>query len=193
MQDSDLVPGRIGHGINFDGTDDEITFTNKLTGMGSHTISAWVNQRTTNKVNAIVAFGTDTLNQARWFYSSYGGSYQVSMGLYSNDFISSTDIRGAGFTHLVWTYDGTTSALYVNGTLAQSQAQSGADTMGANGWLGNAAVTGPRGFGPDQHLNGQLDEIRVYAGVLGAARIKAEYQNEVAPCTFVTIGPQRAP
>ena len=40
-----------------------------------------------------------------------------------------------------------------------------------------------------QGVTGQLDEVRVYADAMSADRIRAEYENQAAPDTFVSNGP----
>src|SRR5262249_22301868 len=71
---NDSVAAQLGRGIDFKDGADQITFPNPLTGGTSHTISVWINQRTTTTNDAIIAMGNGALNQARWFHSRYNAA-----------------------------------------------------------------------------------------------------------------------
>lgn len=187
MQAGDLVAGQIGAAIDFDGSDDEITFTNPLSGGTSHTISAWVNQRSTNNDDAIVVLGNGAMNQARWLYGARAGD-EVAFGFYTNDHISSINIENDGWRLLHWTYDGSTSRLYINGAQQGGSVTSGTvNTQGNTGWIGNVSDTD---FGTNMNLNGQIDEVRIAAAVRTAEWIETEFNNQSNPSTFYTVGPE---
>lgn len=194
MTPSDLVVGQVGGAIDFDGNDDEIRFTNTFVGGGSHTISGWIEQRVSTGRDAILAFGADSTNFSRALFSVFDNG-PVAGGFYFNDFFTSTDLRPRGWTYVTWTYDGADSRIYINGS--QSPADpvqvfahpQPANTIGTNGWLGNVFLPAPAsGFGPDQHLNGRLDEVRVYAGLRDANWIQAEFDNQSLPAQFAVMG-----
>ena len=75
---------------------------------------------------------------------------------------SSAHAYGAGslatnsWSYLAATYDGTALRLYVNGTLAASQAASGAITSSTNPLtIGSDPIWG-------QYFNGLIDQVRIY-------------------------------
>ena len=187
MQASALVPGQIGDAIDFDGSDDEITFVNPLSGNTPHTFSAWVDQKGTGSNDAVVVLGNDNFNRARFLHSVYSGN--VGFGFYSNDEISSLDIRDDGWTLLHWVYDGTRSRLYANGTQVGGVVtlMPGVDTQGSEGWIGNAPD--PR-FGTSLNLKGQVDEVRITTVTRPAEWIRTEFNNQSEPSTFYTVGPE---
>jgi hypothetical protein len=115
----DVVIGQLGRGLNFDGNNDQLAFTSTITGTGAHTVSAWVNQRTTNNNDALVVFGNAVCNQARWFHTRYNTATAAN-GFYCSDWASpGVDIQGDGFVLLHWTYDGAgNGAIYLDGALA---------------------------------------------------------------------------
>jgi hypothetical protein len=186
MQSSDLVAGQIGDAIDFDGSDDEITFANSISGNTPHTISAWVNQRSTSSDDAVVVLGTGMPQQARWFYSARFGD-NVAFGYYANDHVSETNIENDDWTLLHWTYDGNTSRLYVNGAQQGSAITSGSNvnTQGTDGRIGNV----PSGaFGSAMNLAGQADEVRIASIARPAEWIETEFNNQSNPSSFYTIG-----
>jgi hypothetical protein len=188
MQSSDLVPGQIGDGIDFDGSDDEITFTNPISGNMSHTISAWVRQEGTGSQDSVVTLGNGEMNRARWLHSVYFGG-TLAAGFYSNDHTTNVDIRDDGWTLLHWTYDGTRSRLHVNGEQAGSSVtpSAGIDTEGSEGRIGDARE--PE-FGQNMNLNGQIDEVRIATVARPAEWIQTEFNNQLNPSTFYMVGPE---
>jgi hypothetical protein len=188
MQSSDLVPGQIGDGIDFDGSDDEITFVNSISGNTPHTISAWVNQRTTSTNDMVLVLGTGEVERARWLNSARNGD-TVGFGFYANDYTSDINIENDDWTLLHWTYDGSTSRLYVNGAQESSDVESGSgvNTQGTDGRIGNAPSAA---FGSAMNLNGQADEVRIATVARPPEWILTEFNNQSSPSTFYTVGPE---
>jgi hypothetical protein len=187
MDSSDLVVGHIGDGIDFDGSNDEITFVNSISGNTPHTISAWVSQRTTGSNDAVVVLGTGSPNRARWLYSARNGN-TVAFGFYANDLVSGNNIENDGWTLLHWTYDGNTSRLYVNGEQeGPSDASGSVDTQGTDGRIGNVPSAA---FGSAMNLNGQADEVRIATAARPQEWIQTEFNNQSNPSTFYAVGPE---
>lgn len=65
------------------------------------------------------------------------------------------------WVHVAVTLSGTTGTLYVDGTIAGTNAQ-----MTQN-WLGRSQ------FSNDPDLQGRVDDFRIYSGALGATEIAA--------------------
>jgi len=186
------VAARLGGGITFDGVDDEITFTNDLTGNGSHTFSAWVNADAPlgNSFASIVTIGNAMTGRSRWLHTSFP---DVAVGFYGNDYANTAvDIEGDGFTLLHWVYDGTTrvSRIYRDGALVATSPQHGnnVNTTGAGGHIGNAPAAWGAGGNTTNPLKGILDEVRLATTVRDAAWIAAEYANQNAPASFYSVG-----
>ena len=172
MVAGDSISAVVGNGMDFDGTDDELTFTNGFTGTSNHTISAWVNQRTSSASrDTIFSIGNGVADQNRYIYSA-ATDLDVAVAFYANTYDTNTSIEGSGWKHLAWVYDGTSSSLFLDGVLtAGPAAQSGANTAGTAGSIGNA-TWGAR------NLNGQLDEVRFRTSVVSAGWITTEYNNQ---------------
>ncbi len=190
---ADQVPARLGGGVDFDGNDDRIQFTNPFTGTGDHTISAWVNQRTASGFDDIVTVGNPQVNASRWFRSHYLDG--VSAGFYGNDMPGSVaDIDNAGWVLLHWTWIGSNrrSRIYRDGVVVDDRTLGpGINTQGAVGHLGYAPIQWGPGGNTSCALNGILDEVRLATVERSAGWIATEFANQSAPQQFYTVGAEQ--
>jgi hypothetical protein len=192
------VNAQLGSGVAFDGGTGEITFTNALAGNSASTISLWVSQGSTTDNDALVVLGTGTTDESRWFQSVFNpaGSSptNVAIGFYGDDWSnpeSNIDIRGAGWTSLVWVYDGVNSStLYKNGTFADGPhtATGTVNTQGTSGFLGNA----PSAYGTNMGAHAIIDEVRIANVARTPQWIGTEYANQNSPTTFFAVGAEQA-
>jgi hypothetical protein len=183
------VAAQLGGGVSFTGGNDEITFTNPLSGNGPHTISVWVSQRTTADNDALVVLGNGACGQSRWLHSRYNAS-TIAAGFYCNDWTNpNVDVENGGWTLLHWVFENDTSLLYKNGALAAgpfTQTGTAIDTQGTGGHLGNA----PAAWGPNMGAHATMDEVRLATVARAPAWIAAEYANQSSPSTFYAVGPE---
>jgi hypothetical protein len=179
--------GKLGSGLSFDGTDDEVAITNPFTGDTSHTFSAWVSSSTTAGNGTIVTLGDPSADHARWFHTRFPN---LASGFYNaNDFRpTDADTQLAAGFHLVhWVYDKAAdrrSRLYIDGALVATSPSLTAtnNTMTTAGHIGNA----PSGFGASA-FKGTLDEVRLTTQIRSAAWISSEYANQSAPASFYSV------
>ncbi|NVB81059.1 MAG: DUF2341 domain-containing protein [Kofleriaceae bacterium] len=193
LQPADQKVAQLGGGIEFSGGSDQISFTNPIAGSGAHTISLWVNQRTTTNNDAMVVLGNGDTNEARWFHSRYNGA-TIAVGFYTNDFANpNEDIQGDGWTLLHWVYEGANrmTRIYRDGALVAGPFQhaNGVDTMGNTGLLGNA----PSAFGTNMGLNAMLDEVRIIGIARSPEWIAAEALDQKTPTSFYSVGNEEIP
>ena len=88
-----------------------------------------------------------------------GGTFA---GANANAFAAST-LATNSWTYLATTYDGANLRLYVNGTLAATQAKTGAITSSTNPLtIGSDPIWG-------QYFNGLIDDVRIYNTALTAS------------------------
>jgi hypothetical protein len=190
---NDSVAAKLGRGVDFTGGNEQITFTNPLSGNTPHTISAWINQRATTDNDAIVVLGNGVLNEARWFHSRYNAA-TIAVGFYTNDYADANeDVIGDGWVLLHWVYEAggnRRSRLYRNGTEVGNNSHGvGINTQGTGGFMGNAPIL----FGTDMGLNATLDEVRIRADARSANWIAAEAANQTNPSTFYTVSAEQVP
>jgi hypothetical protein len=185
------VAAQLGGGVAFTGGNDEITFTNPLTGNGPHTISVWVSQRTTADNDALVVLGNGACGQSRWLHSRFNAA-TIAVGFYCNDWANpNVDVQNAGWTLLHWVFEGAndTSRLYKNGALVAgpfTHSGTAIDSQGTGGHLGNA----PAAWGPNMGAHATMDEARIATVARSPAWIGAEYANQSSPSTFYAVGPE---
>ncbi|HUQ01636.1 MAG TPA: DUF2341 domain-containing protein [Kofleriaceae bacterium] len=187
LNGGNVVAGQIGRGLNFEGANHQLAFTNTLTGNGAHTMSAWVNQRTTGSNDALIVIGNPACNQSRWFHTRYNTS-TVATGFYCSDWDNpGVDIQGDGWVLVHWVYDGAGAGrMYLNGSMAAGPHTyvTPPATAGANGFIGNA----PAGFGATMGLVATVDEVRIATVARTAGWIATERNNQNAPASFYVVG-----
>jgi hypothetical protein len=187
LNGSNVVTGQLGRGLNFEGASQQLAFTNTLTGNGAHTMSAWVNQRTTGSNDALIVIGNAACNQARWFHTRYNVS-TVANGFYCSDWDNpAVDIQGDGWVLVHWVYDGASlGRLYLNGAMAAGPHTylTPPATAGTSGFIGNA----PAGFGATMGLVATVDEVRIATVARTAGWIATERANQNSPATFYAVG-----
>ena len=189
MSASALVPAVVGDGLSFDGQDDEIMFTNDVTGDGPSTLSGWVNQAADSgdDGSAIVSFGNGVLNHAR-FLLSLADEQRVKVGFYGNDELADTVLPRATWKHVAWVWTGSQSTVYVDGAVAYGpSSHPGANTSGDEGSIGGST------FGYAFFMTGQLDEVRIATAARPAAWITTEFNNQRPGSMFIkAIGSAQA-
>ena len=166
--------GKFGKALSFNGTNSFVSVagSSTLNLTNAMTIEAWVNPSslTTSGWNTVVL----KERPGYYAYALYGntGTNRPS----ANAFVGSTDADTRGtaqipsnaWTHLAATYDGTTLALYVNGTQV-SQTAVGGSIVTSTGALkiGGNAIWG-------EFFSGLIDEVRIYNRTLSSAQIQGD-------------------
>lgn len=180
--------GIIGGAYFFDGIDDNTggisLGTNDLLNFSrnSFTISAWtrnVDSATTRRT--IFARGSPGgANIAQYGLEIFSGNYRFLINNGSASQVSSSTGTLNEWTHVAATWNGSTTRLYVNGTLMDSDVMSaGFYDNGLNPNFENAAT----GIGADfrntrNYWNGTLDEVMVFNRSLSAAQIAEIFNNQ---------------
>ena len=180
------VAGIAGSAIQFDGLDDELVFENDLTGDTPSTIQAWVIQRQVPRGSlgsSVLMLGEQSADGARFLLSqSVDSGSAVRYGFYGND-AGYVGIASDVWRHLVWTWDGGRSSVFINGELVEGPiAHTGANTRGTSGRIGSTSFEAPR---YDFFMSGVLDEVRVSTVARSSAWIATEYANQRPGSTFL--------
>ncbi len=169
--------GRYGGALSFNGNTALVTIPDapSLHVTTALTAEAWVNPSTaTGFWEDVIYKGDDT------FYleaMTPSGAEPVAGGTWASNANVNAPAALAlhTWTHLAAAYDGATFRLYVNGTLVESAAQTGAF----------ATSTHPLQIGGDslygQYFAGLIDDVRVYTVALTAAQIQADMTTPTAP------------
>jgi Concanavalin A-like lectin/glucanases superfamily len=181
--------GKLGKGIDLDGNNDEITFTNPITQNNSSTISAWVRiSQPANGFSSVMTVGNPNGYESRWFHTKFAG---LAYGFRGDDTQTQVDVHNNQFTLLHWTYNGATkvATLYRDGAVVVTTNVAGTvNTQGTGGHIGNAPMQwGPGGNTPN-FVNGIVDEVRIASEPRSAGWVRTEYENQRDVGAFFTLG-----
>lgn len=160
--------------LSFDGTNDFISIASNATLniTTAITLEAWVYATKNTGIQNVVCKSSGSQNTGHIFprtdngwastilYLHIGGSWRQ---------LSATYPSLNNWHHLAATYDGTTMRLYINGSLANSMAQTGTIATNSNPLtLGNQP-------GTSEYFGGTVDEVRIW----NVARTQAQIQNNM--------------
>jgi uncharacterized protein (TIGR02145 family) len=173
-----VVAGKLGQGLNFDGTDDRIEMNTDIIPNDNFTISAWVRpvnyKRLINPTVVIVSKLRNTLliddsYPGFKFHFQRGDTYET---IYTNTIFTSND----KWYHVVVTKNGGSAGntkIYVNGVQDDNGAAipSLSDTYST--WIGSEYLS--YGSGHQRDFPGQIDDVRIYNRALSAAEVKQLY------------------
>ena len=170
--------GTNGGTIVFDATNDYINIANTSlpSANQSHTVSSWIYKQGDNTINgwvALAAWGTNTANQKRMIFvsSNSGQSNRIYTGFYANDYNWGTGVTNNVWTYLVWTYNGSTEAIYLNGSLYGTHAVSNVNTvLGVNHEIGAYFDSSFISY-----YNGKISNFQIYNRALSAAEISQNF------------------
>jgi fibronectin type 3 domain-containing protein len=170
--------GKYGNALSFNGSSSRVDIpdSSSLDLTTAMTLEAWVKPAVApNGWKDIVYKGNDMYYleaSSNGPGSPPGGKTPAAGGTFggSNANVFAPSVLSVGaWTHLAVTYDGSSLKIYVNGTLASTQAKTGAISTSAN-----PLQIGGDSFWSQQFFNGSIDEVRVYNTALTAAAIQAD-------------------
>jgi fibronectin type 3 domain-containing protein len=167
--------GNFDNAVNLDGSDDLVTLpTGVVDGLTDVTISTWVYLNTASQWSRIFDFGNDTT--VYMFLTPNNGSGVASFAITTSgnsneDIISGFEALPTGaWTHVAVSIGGGTGVLYVNGNEVgrNSSMTLTPDSLGAttNNMIGFSQYDQW-----DPHLNGRVDEFRIYPVALSGDQI----------------------
>jgi len=160
--------------LSFDGVDDYVDCgsNENLNMKDGSTMSAWVKRTSIDAVHRILHKGGQS-NVALDYTFGFGASNTVFF--YASKSTSSTvGVRtNQAYTtnewlYIVGTYNGTTYRIYVNGVEMPTQGATGTNTSTSSLFIG------ARNDG-DQHMNGYIDDVKIYDTALTLSQIKQNY------------------
>lgn len=169
--------------LNLDGVDDYVQLNGQLVPTeGSYSISFFMRNRTSE-------------TQATYISQGVAAAWRLALGqTVSNrfEFFDAFNVpvtvpaNNGLFSHVVLVVDRSVARtyLYVNGTLRRDEAVAGSPVGGSAFRIGRDAETLTR------YWNGQMDELRIYSGVLDAATVTTLYDAGMsAPNRFAFTAP----
>ena len=204
MSAPDQISGKIGYGLNFDGANNFLG-TSPLKGQpnvnGPQTASIWfwysATPSSTNDIFTLETTGGGNAVQIGYRTGTVSAGCTTGMSFviwsYGGTAVVCTSLPSAGVWHnAVYTYDGTgtgqgkTNRLYIDGVLQTS------NTNTVQTGTPNSFFIGTYDCQNCELLTGHLDELEYSTMVRSANWIATQYNNQVSPSTFVTIGSEES-
>lgn len=192
MLTEDLVAGKVGNALIFDGNDDYIEVTDSVSldiEVNEITISAWVKftdtfdstrvaEATLMKYPGKIAYRWDPDDGKLRFGTNTGGWATL-------DSVQTSWVAGTWY-HIVVIYNGSNNFLYVNGSFDNSVASSG----NLNAATANLQICANGGT---EHLDATMDEVRISNIARTGGWAQTEYNNQNSPATFIIEGTPETP
>jgi len=168
-----------------------VASNSNLQNLSQVTISMWVRLQDLNNKQRLIAHWTSGDNDGQSFVISVNSSndtlgfiVQTTNAVSSS--ISTPVVSSNVWYHVVAVYNGNTALIYLNGNLSASEQISGTiDNRTGSLYIGQG---GSSSF-PNNLLDGQLDEVRIYNRALSSSEIQDLYQGSTS-CTstgFATV------
>ena len=194
MNSYDIVAAKIENGIDFDGTDDYISFgSDSSLDVSTGVAQAWINLDTMPSSDYYAILGKDNAGTNPYDFvigvdDALGDVTdnhlfgRVSNGSGVGTFLETISPVSALTDYKVDVKFGTGGcALYLNGALQDSASETGGLSNSS------ANLTASTLYGSSRYLDGVIDEIRVCTQALSADWISTEYDNQNDPSNFYSI------
>lgn len=191
---SSYTPGRtsglFGYAQNFDGTNDRIRLDAVTDSTWSAvTVQAWINPDDNDDDRIFgKCWGTSTSDET-WLLRQTGGKIGTRMrtnATYDGGFDLAGLSTGSWFlASVTWDASDNRLRVYLNGNELSSKTLNGA-TLYPSPPVSQPTIGNIPGGGRD--YNGQLQEARVSKVARPACWLKTEYNNQVSPATFYSLG-----
>lgn len=160
-----------GKCLYFDGSDDYMQFSSSNTfSTSAGTVSMWVKANGSQASPSYIFSHPQIGDFSRVYLSFQNGGYTVDCIIGGiSQVIGTYTLTDSQWTHLACTWDGTSTAFYVNG-LEQTALSSivALSSIAADSYLGSWD-------GTQEYFNGSIDEVKIYPYARTAAQIKQDY------------------
>ncbi len=177
--DPSWIAGRFGGGLRFVGDHDQFVSLREPTGLqpAQITVEAWVRRLgTPGRWRYVVSSGAVDCDSASYgLYTGFNGG----LAFYVSDrdrFVLSPDLAPAavwdgGWHHAVGTYDGASVRLYLDGTQVGAGTPAG---LAIDYDAEDGAYVGTYRGSCERPFTGDVDEVRIGAGVASAGQLRVE-------------------
>ena len=170
--------GQVGAGQAFDGNDDYVDIGAACLVSSSWTVDLWLNPSTPPDYDRLFIQGTGacaTRQIMLYWHTDWLEFYTDTTGAAGNPQGATTALTNAIWSHVAWTYNGSTHAVYVNGQ--SSSGTSAGFTVGAEGNF----YLGRRDSVSTNYWTGGLDEVRLSDTDRGACWIEGQFKTQNEP------------
>jgi len=203
MNASDVVQGKIGNSIDFDGSNDYFAIMDKyyegVTAINQLTVTAWVKSTYNNNSSWNSNWSIIDFDRSEYFNFFVHGQGKASFSTKSssiNDFHggSNGQMNDGNWHQMTGVYDGQKKYLYIDGILVNTKNNPhNNEPLGSDlkrfGFIGDGSEASSfNGTRNEIGFKGQLDEIRLLNIAKSPEWIATEYNNQSNPESFVSIG-----
>ncbi len=186
--------GKIGGGVNVGGGLKFLRYSGQTLSSADgtdKTISLWVNPNSLSLAGLVdKSFdgGGSYGGWGLWLQSNGKASWWVRDTGSLND-SGSLAVPTNAWTYLTatWSASSKTASFYVNGVLNSALQNTGIVEQSS---AGEPLILGAARNGTEYSFLGSMDEVQVSNAARSAGWIQTQYYNQVAPLTFLTVGPQ---
>ncbi len=179
------VNGRLDKAMQFNGSSSYIRVPNNasLNPVSNLTVEAWVKWNITPSTGSpwaqILSKNGDSQYQLQHSQTNSAFEFALQTSVTRRYLLSTTHPAQGVWYHIVGTYDGTSTKLFVNGVQENSITQTG--TINTSGVELNI---GRRSNLADRYFNGDIDEVAIYNRTLTPAEILSHYNSGSANLKF---------
>jgi hypothetical protein len=175
--------GQVADSQNFSGANEWIGLGLGCFVTGTWTVEAWIRPVTPTNYRRVFYQGGVACPSRQLTLYWHSGHLEVATDTANgtpDPVVASGAVSSDVWTHVVWTFDGSTHTLYLDG------ASSSGSTAGSGLELDGENYIGRRLSG--SYWSGDLDEIRVSDAARSSTWIGASYRNQDDPVTYQTLG-----
>ncbi len=168
-----IVPGQVGDAFSLDGANDFVRFP--FGGTASQlSVELWVNPDSTSGNNAMFMIPSSSAgNRNEVFFGFTSGSTALTLIIDQASHNADVGVSNGVWTHVGFTFDGSTGIVYKNGVSVLSFSQTATlDFDACEGFIGMDVDDGCLGS-PGNYFDGLIDEVSVYDRALSAPEILA--------------------
>jgi Concanavalin A-like lectin/glucanases superfamily len=161
---------------SFDGTDDRVvTPYAAALNPSQFTVEAWAKPSSGGAYRTLVAetYEIGGVYRGMGMYVSPSNTWRAYLNNGAGQTVlNGPTVRFGEWTHVAWSYDGTTLKMYINGTLVASAAGSFSANTSAPLSLGMWSSDNSTWYDP---FSGLIDDVSLYSSALTAAKIRTHY------------------
>lgn len=185
---TDQIPGQINGSLSFGGNSRYLSNTSPPNNMplvqGQQTGSVWF--KITSNPSGVYDIYTLEDGHGAGVQVGFRDSSHMNIWKYGGSALVTISLPTVNQWHYaVYTWDGTTHRLYIDGQLAGTSTGSPENSQTTSFYVGTYDCGGCENY------VGQLDEIRYSNIARSAAWISTEYNNQAYQSSFITVGPQQ--
>jgi hypothetical protein len=187
-KDSARSTGKFNEGAIFNGSSSKIVLPTSTFSPSTFSLSAWCNVTSDTDENTILElFDNQTYPNHTTIVLSAGGTGYSSRFLLRNYATNQYNYNPSGtvsknvWKHYAMTYDGSTVKSYIDGSLVDSGSLTLSNTVGTISSIQIGLSSGSR------HLNGSIDQVRIYNTALDSTDVSNLYAETVSDTSTLSF------